>query len=818
MKQSFFGWYYLTGAKDAFLVWFDLTKAWWLKSNILDLAATLLSPWHRDVSARNWVGLHPLLFLERLTMNALSRFMGAIVRFLSICVFTISLVLFVFGGLLVVLAFLTAPLMLVLTVIFFLTKSSLVAITFLSGTLGLALAVYGYLHRQQEIVIEGDLLAFRQTSIFPSVAKRLGCDQVAEKELQELSQGTLGEWLHKRGLEQKDLYLAVAIEKYFFDKRQTASHFWNWSELAKWSRIGKSWKYGYTIHLDRYSTDLSAGDYSNYGHDELYGKQPTLQAMLGALERNAQNSVLLVGDPGIGKQSLVHYFARLIRENALRGTRFDDMRVLWFDVAHVVSDADASGLEVEDTLRRLFTEATMAGNCILAIPHFERILLPDNKGRNFRPLAEEFLGYPNFRVIGLTDTVSKLALEQEAAQALGLLETLDMTEPNEEDTLLILLSEFHNREKREGTFTLKALQSIIKNSESMHWETPFPERAIDLAESIMVSGTQNQDHLITEELVDQYLVEKTGIPRGTIDEAEKDKLLNLEELLHGRVIGQVEAIDQIAEALRKARAGFGNTKRPIGSFLFLGPTGVGKTETAKALAHVYFGAEEKMIRLDMSEFQTDEAVDRLIGSASKGLYGAMTSAVAKAPYSILLLDELEKAYPKALDLFLQILDEGFVTDGYGQKVNFRNCIIIATSNAGSVLQKQLHAEGIEGKDLERKVIDHIVETGVYRLEFLNRFDGVIFFLPLVSEELLQVVNIKLQELAKRLQAEKNITLTFEAGVAEALVEKGYDPLFGARSLNRFISDTLEDQIAKALINGDVTSGGEMLIRRETILV
>jgi ATP-dependent Clp protease ATP-binding subunit ClpA len=421
-------------------------------------------------------------------------------------------------------------------------------------------------------------------------------------------------------------------------------------------------------------------------------------------------------------------------------------------------------------------------------------------------------------VVGLTDTGGKLALEQEASQALGLLEILEMTEPNEEDTLLILLSEFHEREKREGTFTLKALQSIIKNGESMHWETPFPERAIDLAESIMVSGRHNQDHLITAELVDAYLVEKTGIPRGVIDEAEKDKLLNLEELLHARVIGQTEAISQIAEALRKARAGFGNTKRPIGSFLFLGPTGVGKTETAKALAHVYFGGEEKMIRLDMSEFQTDEAVDRLIGSSSKGLYGAMTSAIAKAPYSILLLDELEKAYPKALDLFLQILDEGFVTDGYGQKINFRNCIIIATSNAGSVLQKQLHADGVAEKELQRQVIDSIVETGVYRLEFLNRFDSVVFFLPLVSEELLQVVDIKLRELRGRLQAEKNITLSFEPGVALALVSKGYDPLFGARSLNRFISDTLEDQIAKALINGEVTTGGTMLIRRDSILV
>ncbi|MEK9173833.1 MAG: AAA family ATPase, partial [Patescibacteria group bacterium] len=601
MKQSFFGWYYLTGARDAFSVWFNLTKAWWLKGNILDLAATLFSPWHRDVSSRNWVGLHPVLSLQRLTMNVLSRFMGSIVRFLTICVFFVSLIFFFIGGLFAVFSFFLAPVMLGLSVILFLAESSLVGIAFVSGILGMTLAIYGYLHRTKPVVIDDDILSFRSGTIFDAVAGRLGCDAQAREELQHLTSDTLGAWLHTHDLEEKDVRMAVAIEKYFFEKQQLASHFWSWSELAKWSRIGKSWKYGYTIHLDRYSTDLSESDYSEYGHDDIYGKQQVFQALLGALERTSQNSVLLVGDPGIGKQSLVHYFGRLIRENVLRGTLFDDMRVLWFDVAHVVSDADASGLEVEDTLRGLFTEATLAGNCILAIPHFEGLLLPDNKGRNFRPLVEEFLGYPNFRAIGLTDTAGKLALEQEASQALGLLETLEMTEPNEEDILLILLSEFHDREKREGTFTLKALQSIIKNGESMHWETPFPERAIDLAESILVSGRHDQNHLITAELVDNYLVEKTGIPRGVIDEAEKDKLLNLEELLHARVIGQVEAINQIAEALRKARAGFANTKRPIGSFLFLGPTGVGKTETAKALAHVYFGAEEKMIRLDMSE-------------------------------------------------------------------------------------------------------------------------------------------------------------------------------------------------------------------------
>lgn len=815
MQPFFLVWYYTEGIMKAFSVWLLLVKAYWLKGNAFDLFFTLFAPWHRDVSARNWVGLHPMLWLERLTMNALSRFMGGIVRLLTLGAFLFSYPLFVLAGLIGIALFFLAPLLLVSTLILLVAKSSLMGVTFIGGVVGLSLALYGYTHRERPALPDGMMTSFKEGPIFGMVAKRLGCaTPAAVEELRHMQNEQLGEWLKARGLEIGDLEMAIGVEKYFFEKRQQAGHFWSWSELAKWSRVGKSWKYGYTIHLDRYSSDLSQSDYSEYGHDEVYGKDQVVKSMLEALERSSQNSVLLVGDAGSGKQSVVHYLGRIIRENMLRGTLFDDMRVLLFDAAHVVSDADAQGLEAEDSLRRLFIEATLAGNCILAIPHFERILLPDNKGRNYRAVVEEFLNYPNFRVIGLVDEASKLSLEQEASSVLGLLQSVDMTEPSEQDTLLILLSEFHEREQREGVFTLKALNTIIKQAESIHWETPFPERAIDLAESIMVAENVGRAGLITEEMVAKYMEEKTGIPQGSINDTEKEKLLNLESLLHERVIGQGKAIKQIAEALRKARAGFGNTKRPIGSFLFLGPTGVGKTETAKALAAVYFNDPEKMIRLDMSEFQTDEAVDRLIGSATKGVYGAMTTAVIKNPYSILLLDELEKAYPKALDLFLQILDEGFVTDGHGQKVNFRNCIIIATSNAGSILQKQLHEEGLEEGELERRVIDHIVETGVYRLEFLNRFDGVVFFLSLIENELLQVVEIKLRELAGRLLEEKNITLSFEEGVMEALVEKGYDPVFGARSLNRFISDTLEDQIARALINGEVASGGEMVIRRE----
>jgi len=670
MNQSFFLWYYTNGLKGAFIVWFNFVRAVWLKGNVVDLLTTLIAPWHRDSTPRNWVGLHPGLALERLMLNVMSRFVGMIVRILTILIVCFVYVgSFFLGGALVI-AFLGAPLFLFFSLIFFLTQSALLWIALIFACAGSAIAIYGYLHTKRPLLTGTSFEEVKHSVLYSQILYRLGFTQNEHAALRTVTEEAFQQMLRAKGIEQKDYETAVLIEKHFADKADAKKEFWSWDQLQRQQRLGKSWKYGYTVHLDRYSQDLSAGDYSEYAHDELIGKDGTLKSMLEALERPSQNSVLLVGDAGIGKQSLVHYLARLIRENTLYGSMFDDMRVLIFDMARVISDADANGASVEDELRQLFTEATIAGNCILAIPHFERFLLPDSQGRNFRALIEEYLDYPNFRIIGMTDTNGKIMLEKESAAALGLLEVLLVSEPTEDEILIILLSEFHDREKEEGRFTLKALKSIIKNSESLHWEIPFPERALDLTNSLLGWSVGQGVKLITETEVNQYLTEKTGIPRGDIGEDEKEKLLNLETLLHARLIGQVEAIKQIAEALRKSRAGFGNTKRPIGSFLFLGPTGVGKTEAAKALAQAYFGDQDKMIRLDMSEFQTDEAVDRLIGSSSKGMFGALTSAVTQAPYSILLLDELEKAYPKALDLFLQILDEGFVTDGYGQKINF----------------------------------------------------------------------------------------------------------------------------------------------------
>ena len=318
------------------------------------------------------------------------------------------------------------------------------------------------------------------------------------------------------------------------------------------------------------------------------------------------------------------------------------------------------------------------------------------------------------------------------------------------------------------------------------------------------------------ETVENFIELKTGMPTGALNEDEKEKLLKLEELLHRRVVGQNEAVKQVAEAMRKARAGFGDALRPLGSFIFFGPSGVGKTETAKAFAEHYFGGDDKMIRLDMSEFQTPESIDRMIGSRTGGVQGELVTAVREKPFSIVLLDEIEKAYPRALDLFLQILDEGYVTDGFGEKVSFRNTVIIATSNAGAPLIKSLVREHVPMTEIRQQVLDQIVESNLFRLEFLSRFDGLIFFEPLKQEELEAVAELKLKKFALRLKEEKNIAVSFASDVVSTIVEKGFEPEFGVRSLNRFIENSIEDAVVKKIIAGDLVSGGSLTISGEEL--
>jgi ATP-dependent Clp protease ATP-binding subunit ClpC len=305
--------------------------------------------------------------------------------------------------------------------------------------------------------------------------------------------------------------------------------------------------------------------------------------------------------------------------------------------------------------------------------------------------------------------------------------------------------------------------------------------------------------------VDDFLSVKFNISLGALQIQEKEKLLHLEELLHQRVINQEEAISVISSALRRSRLKVSSAKKPIGSFLFLGPTGVGKTETAKALSNIYYGSEEAMLRFDMSQYRGEEGLERLIGSIKLGTPGELTAELTDHPFSLLLLDEFEKSSPEIYNLFLTLLDEGYIASSIGKKINAKNTIIIATSNAGGEFIRERLQQGLQEHPLQKALVEYIQREKIFSPELLNRFDSVVVFSPLSEGQLREVAKLQLEDLNERL-AVKEVSVAVTAELIKKLATAGFDPQFGARAMKRVISEKIEDQVAKRLLEGTVKKG------------
>ena len=558
-----------------------------------------------------------------------------------------------------------------------------------------------------------------------------------------------------------------------------------------------------TPFLDSVSEDLTAAAVRG-ALPMLIDRETEMAQIMRAIE-GGNKSVVLVGPPGVGTAAIIFGMAELMVEEKVPKV-LQDKRLLKLSIPHVVSAQAGAG--AEERLLAALQEVGASGNIILVIEDLDQLASTAAGGVNLASiLASELEKGYTFAIAtttpqGYTGAVEKTILTQH-------FEKITIEEPDRSAAIQVLESKVGGIEnKHKVIFTYEALAALIDFSMRYMHDTYLPDKAIVLAReaALMVSKRGKEWQRVTKDDVAEIVSEKTRVPVTEVAEEEAEKLLTLEVRMHERVIGQDEAVKAVSAALRRARAELRAENRPIGNFLFLGPTGVGKTELAKTTAEVYFGSEEAMLRFDMSEYQDKASIRRLIGGPGEA--GLMTEAVRQNPFSLLLLDELEKAHPDILNLFLQVMDDGRLTDGQGRTIDFTNIILIATSNAGT---QYLQDEIAKGTPLD-VIKTYLMETElkqVYRPEFLNRFDGIMVFKPLTQEDVVAIAYLMINKVAKRLEA-KGIKFKASDEAVYELAKKGYDPKFGARPLRRVIQENVDNAIADFLLKGKVS-------RRDTLV-
>ena len=586
--------------------------------------------------------------------------------------------------------------------------------------------------------------------------------------------------------------------------------FWEWKNLIKKGSLAKNWAAGFTITLDQFSTDWTEV-VKKRGLEEIMGSDEEVMEMERILSQEGVHNVLLIGEPGTGRKSVIH----ALTQKLLFGQSLPELnykRVVSLDIVSILTRFQSSG-EVEAVLEEIFQEVVSAGNIILVIDEFYSFISsPSGRSGSFdiSPIILRYLPLPNFRIIGITSFLGLHLFIEKNPAILNFLSKVEVSDLTEKETIRLLENSVLSLEQKYKKFICyPTIRDIVKYSARYIHDVPFPKKAIDLLEEVMTYTVRyTKSKIVLPEYVSKLVSKKTDIPVGELELREREILLNLESLIHQRIINQEEAVKEISAALRRARADLTIRKGPMGCFLFLGPTGVGKTETAKALAEIYFGSENKIIRLDMSEFQNVIDIPRLLGSPEEE--GLFTTQVRERPFSLILLDEIEKAHPNILNLFLQVLDEGNLTDGLGRKIDFKNSIIIATSNAGYLVILEALKKDRAMPKIKDELLDFLFKEGIFRPEFINRFDAVIVFKSLTKENLLDIAELLLQKLKKNLK-EKEIEFIITQPLKEKITELGYHPIFGAREMRRVIQDKIENVLASALLSGQLKRGDRVEI-------
>lgn len=562
--------------------------------------------------------------------------------------------------------------------------------------------------------------------------------------------------------------------------------------------IARDWASGFTPLLSKFGDNLSQRVEFAGKHFVTQERTNQLDALVTGLD-SSNGSVVLIGEPGIGKTALLLGLADRLLQGQESGS-LAHHQIIALNASFILSNSQGQG-GIESTVMNLLGEAVHAGNIVIALDEAQLFF---GQGTGAVNLSQVLLPVLQSRRIKLVLAVTPgdwQKLKAMNSAMASLLTPLVLAEANQQETMRVLADRSLLLEQGKFITTWSALLEAYRLAGRYFQDEAYPGRAIKLLEAALnhPDGT-----FISDRSVQQAVESQFGVKVQQASTTESDVLLHLEDKIHERMINQTRAVSVVANALRRARAGVSNPKRPIGSFLFLGPTGVGKTELAKSIAALYFGDEKSVIRLDMSEYQQVADVDRILGSATDNPEGLLPR-VRQAPFSVVLFDEIEKAHANILNLFLQMLDEGNLTDTAGKPASFKDAIVIATSNAGAdEIRKHIEA-GEQLEQFEQQFVNNLINAGAFKPELLNRFDEIVLFRPLNQLELAQVVKLMIAEVNKTL-ANQKITVTLTDDAAAELVKTGYDPRLGARPMRRMVTRRVEDTVAAMILKGEAKPG------------
>ncbi len=809
--MDYFSWQYLYAPRKIILIWKNFLIFILHLFSIKKLFLHLLSPWKR-LTLKKGPGFKIKEILNVFSYNLVSRLMGAIARSTIILSGLIALIFTLVFGFLILITWLFLP--------------------------GFTLPFY-YLSLKKEPKFP-DLKTnppFRVLEEFLKTKKGVFFQKRLNLNFQEIGEKTsffsfenlpkdqdswddliifltknwppFSEFLSQNFLDENDVKKVLDWFKDQEKEKERKRRFWELENLLTIKPFGQDLIYGYTPNLDKYSTNLGAP--LPYWH-HLVGRQNEARMVEQILSRSAENNVLILGEPGVGRTTIVLNFARIVTEGRVNPF-LSRKRVLELNINSILGEAKDLP-ERKKILEEILEEAALAGNVILVIKNIDLYFSSKDERIDLTDVFLKYLSGRDLQIIGITTFWDFQKYLYPNREIIKYFEKIEVSQPTKEEALLILQRISPVFEERTKTFiTYQAIKETIEKSDQYLTDLPFPEKAIDLLDEVCVAVSQSGKTIILKEDVDWLLSKKTKIPIGEIVEEEKEKLKKLEEILHQRVINQEEAIKEIAKAMRRARTEISAKNKPIGSFLFLGPTGVGKTETAKALAFAYFGSEEKMIRFNMAEYQGKDSLEKAIGSFTLKEPGFFAQKIRENPFSLLLIDEVEKTNPRVLNLFLSILDEGYFQDAFGREVDCRNLIIIATSNAGGEFIREKVSLGQNEENLKNEVIEYVLKNQIFSPEFINRFDAVVVFKPLKENHLREIARLLLKDLNSRL-AKKNYQIKITNDLIEKIAKLGYDPAFGARPMKRVIQNKIEDQIAQKILRGEIKMGEEIEIKIE----